>query len=270
MGISVVTWTLGMTAAQDVTSRAIELGLEGIQYAGDHRDVDPLELKSRAEQSGLRIIAVDPVNAAPEDPQAATEAGAIAYYRDVVDFAAALGSVPVTLHGLSLWTSNCADKGAARERLVRCCRAVDSYARTQGVRTLYEVCNHYEVPLIHTAFEFRELVREVGGSNMGLILDSFHMNIDEPDPSQALRDNLDILAIYHISDSGRGGIGSGHIDFRAQHDILVRGGFEGDIAVEPVLARLTPSTPPGNGAEHAALDEEIRRSVTCWQAYSAG
>lgn len=269
MGISVVTWTLGMTAAAEVTSKAIELGLDGIQYAGDHRDVAAADLKHHATQTGLKIIAVDPINAAPSEPKAATEADAIAYYRDVVDFAAELGSVPVTLHGLSLWTRNCSDSTAARERLVRCCKAVDGYAQQCGVRTLYEVCNHYEVPLIHTASECRELMRQIGGSNMSLILDSFHMNIDEPDPNQALRDNLDVLAIYHISDSGRGGIGSGHLDFRAHHDILVDGGFAGEIAIEPVLPHLTPSTAPTNRSERAALDQEIERSAQCWRAYSA-
>lgn len=216
-----------------------------------------------------KIIAIDPINAGPVDPSKATEDDAINYYKQVVDFAVAAGSVPVTLHGLALWTRNCPDRNAARKRLVSCCKAVDAYAQHRGVKTLYEVCNHYEVPLIHTAAECRDLMREIGGQNMGMILDSFHMNIDEADPIQALRDNLDTLAIYHVSDSGRGGIGIGHIDFKAQYDVLMAGNFDGEIAIEPVLSHLTPSTAPTDEADCEALDHEITRSADCWRAYSS-
>ncbi|WP_213878853.1 sugar phosphate isomerase/epimerase family protein [Pseudomonas sp. dw_358] len=267
MGISVVTWTLGMTDADQVTAKAVELGLEGIQYAGDHRDVDPRVLRERAQRAGLKIIAIDPINAAPANPSDASEEGAIDYYKKVVDFALAAGSVPVTLHGLSLWTRNCPDRASARKRLVECCRTVDEYARAHGVKTLYEVCNHYEVPLIHTAAECRQLMREVGSDNLGMILDSFHMNIDEPDPLQALRENIDCLAVYHISDSGRGGIGTGHIDFRAQYDVLAASGFAGEIAVEPVLAHLTPGTAPSSEADCVSLDRQIMKSSQTWRAF---
>lgn len=268
MGISVVTWTLGITDAVVVTNKAIELGLDGIQYAGDHRDINPRDLRDQAKVAGLKIIAIDPINAGPADPAKATEDDAIHYYKQVVDFAVAAGSVPVTLHGLALWTRNCQDRDAARKRLISCCKAVDAYARDRGVRTLYEVCNHYEVPLIHTAAECRDLMREIGGQNMGMILDSFHMNIDERSPLDALGDNIDSLAIYHISDSGRGGIGSGHIDFKAQHDVLMSCGFKGEIAIEPVLAHLTPSTPPSSNVDCEALGNEIRKSAEQWRAYS--
>lgn len=269
MGISVVTWTLGVSDSAAVTERAVALGLDGIQYAGDHRDANPEELRAKAQAAGLRVIAIDPINAGPKDPAQATQQAAIDYYKQVIDFAKAVGSVPVTLHGLSLWTANCADKTAARKRLVECCRAVDAYAQEQGVGTLYEVCNHYEVPLIHTAAECRQLISELGTNNLRMILDSFHMNIDERDPLQVLREHVADLAIYHISDSGRGGIGTGHIDFKAQHDLLRSAGFTGEVAVEPVLAHLTPSTPPASGEDNQALDEQIRSSAEQWRAYAS-
>ena len=267
MGISVVTWTLGITDAVAVTNKALELGLDGIQYAGDHRDINPQDLRDKAKVAGLKIIAIDPINAAPANPSQACEVDAIEYYKKVIDFAVAAGSVPVTLHGLALWTRNCPDRNAARKRLVACCKAVDAYAQDRGVKTLYEVCNHYEVPLIHTAAECRDLMREIGGQNMGMILDSFHMNIDERSPLDVLRDNIDSLAIYHISDSGRGGIGSGHIDFKAQHDVLMSSGFKGEIAIEPVLSHLTPSTSPSSEMDSSALDYEIRTSIAQWRSY---
>lgn len=267
MTFSVVSWTLGITDVDPLVAKLKTLGLDGVQYAGDHRDVDPDELRRKAQEAGIAIIAIDPFNAAPSNPDQASAAMAIEYYKRVVDFAVMTGDVPVTLHGLSLWTRNCRDAASARQRLVECCQAVDTYARERGIRTLYEVCNHYEVPLIHTAEQCRALIDEIGGDNMGMILDSFHMNINEPDPLRTLRAHARKLAIYHISDSNRGGIGGGHIDFAAQHAVLKEEGFEGEVAVEPVLAHLTPSTPPATSEDQRQLDREITKSAATWRDY---
>jgi len=267
MSVGIVTWTLGISAAEPVIAKAKALGMETIQYAGDFRDGPAALLREQAQAAGIGIIAVDPFNAGPPDPAKATQEAAIAYYRQVVDFAAALGSVPVTLQGLSQWTRNCADAASARARLLACCTAVDAYAVTRGVPTLYEVCNHYEVPLIHTVAQCRQLLHEIGSDNVRMILDSFHMNINEPDPVQTLRDHAAFTAIYHISDSGRGGIGSGHIDFKAQHAALVAGGFTGKVAIEPVLEHLTPSNPPKVDADRQLLDQQIRHSAQVWRSY---
>lgn len=264
--LGIVTWTLGLTAPRQVCARAQALGLDSIQYAGDHRDCDPAELAAQAASAGLGILAIDPFNAGPAEPAKATEEGAIAYYRDVVDFAARAGGVPVTLHGLSQWTRNCTGPTHARQRLLNCCKAVDGYARERGVATLYEVCNHYEVPLIHTADACRKLIHDVGSDNLRMILDSFHMNINEKNPLETLRQHAAFTAIYHISDTGRGGIGTGHIDFGAQRQALAQGGFSGAVAIELVLPHLTPSTPPSTELDHQALDEQVRHSAAFWRA----
>ncbi|NIE73283.1 sugar phosphate isomerase/epimerase [Pantoea sp. Ap-967] len=270
MKIGVVTWTLGLTAPAQAIAKARELGLDAIQYAGDFRDCSGSQLRQEAAAAGMRILAIDPFNAGPVQPDQASEQGAIAYYRKVIDFAVEAGHVPVTLQGLSQWTRNCPDKASAQSRLLACCKAVDAYAQEKGVRTLYEVCNHYEVPLIHTSDACRELISQVGGDNMRMILDSFHMNVNEPDPLATIRRNAAFTAIYHISDSGRGGIGSGHIDFRAQFDALLASGFTGDVAIEPVLPHRTPSLPPATGADAQLLDQEIMRSAAAWRSYLGG
>ncbi|WP_052469280.1 sugar phosphate isomerase/epimerase family protein [Pseudomonas massiliensis] len=270
MTLSVVSWTLSLTDPAALMRRVRALGLEGVQYAGDHRNTSAQALREQAMEAGIRVIAIDPFNAAPKDPDGASTEGAIAYYRQVVDFAAQVGHVPVTLQGLSQWTRNCPDRASAWRRLFDACQAVDDYACKRGVPTLYEVCNHYEVPLIHTSAQALELIERIGSGNLRLILDSFHMNIDEPDPIAALSRLAPNLGGYHISDSGRAGIGTGHIDFKAQHEALRANGFKGDVAIELVLPHLTPSRAPGTEADRATLDEQIRTSAQRWRGYAAG
>lgn len=269
-GLAVVTWTLGITDPAQIMARVTALGITCIQYAGDHRDCRGIELREQAAKAGVRVLAVDPFNAGPSNPSLATEEAAIDYYKSVVNFAVEAGVNAVTLQGLSQWTRNCPDSSIARQRLLVCSKAVDAYARSQGVKTLYEVCNHYEVPLIHTAAECHKLIQEVGGDNMRMILDSFHMNINEQDPLSTLQEYGMFTAIYHLSDSGRGGIGSGHIDFELHYRALLGGGFAGNVAMEFVLPHLTPSNAPAHPEDNERLDVEIRRSALAWRALVGG
>ncbi|OHV08910.1 TIM barrel protein [Kushneria phosphatilytica] len=150
--------------------------------------------------------------------------------------------------------------------IVECCRRLDEYASDCGVRLLYEPCNRYEVAMIHTAAEAEALLAEIGSDNIGVLLDSFHMNIEESDPCAALRRLAGRNGIYHISDSGRGGMGTGHIDYIAQHRALQEGGFNGPVAVELVLPHLAPTGLPRNAREQQMLDEQIRHSARIWRA----
>ncbi|WP_106476881.1 sugar phosphate isomerase/epimerase family protein [Phytohalomonas tamaricis] len=263
--LGICTWTLGIDDLHALMSKIKTLGLDGVQFCADGRQYQAEELRACVDEQGLELFAIDPFDCAPDDPEKASAEGAIAYYREVIDFAAASGAPAVTLQGLGQWTTNCDSDDEAWQRLVECCKALVPYAQKHGITPMYEVVNRYEMPLIRTAAEGRRLVAEVG-DELGLIPDSFHMNIDEADPCQALRDSAEWLVSYHISDSNRAGIGSGHINFPAQHRVLRQIGFSGPVMIEPVLPPLTPTTTPRSAAERDALDDEIHRSVATWRA----
>lgn len=60
----------------------------------------------------------------------------------------------------------------------------------------------------------------------------YHMNIEEDDPNQPLRDARDILAHVHVCDSNRAEPGAGHIDFAAAGEALRAIGYGGYLALE--------------------------------------
>ncbi|MBS0971384.1 sugar phosphate isomerase/epimerase [Chimaeribacter arupi] len=266
MQLATVSWPLGVNNVDTMMAQAAALRLTGVQYCGDPRQCPADRVKRAAAAHNIRIIAIDPLDCAPPHPAQATAERAVAFYRTLVDYARDTGCGVLTLQGLSQWTKQANTKQEAYAQLVACVRDVAAYAHEQGVSLLYEVCNHYEVPLIHTAREGLDLLDEVGSEAIRLILDSFHMNINEPSPVQAILAAGDRLGIYHISDSNRAGIGSGNIDFLAQYRALKQIGFSGDVAIELVLPHLTPMTPPQTEADRRRLDAEIRRSAAVWQA----
>ena len=95
---------------------------------------------------------------------------------------------------------------------------------------------------------FFPFIEAVGEANVGVLLDAYHMNIEESEPAAALRLAGDKLWLYHVADSNRQGVGRGHTDFRAQMTALADIGYDGPIIVE--------CTAPGPDPFTAIKDEE--------------
>ncbi len=130
------------------------------------------------------------------------------------------------------------------DALRTCCAA----ARPHGVRLALEPINRYETTLINNVAQGLELLERVGADNLGLLLDTFHMNIEEPDIEAGIRLCGDRIFHFHVADSNRWYPGAGHLDFRAILETLAATGYDGFISGEFL---------PRPDAETAA-----RRSIT--------
>lgn len=262
-------WILGMEDVADITATVKHLGLDGFQFHGDHRSHDPIELRQCAQAHGLTLFAIDPSRCAPQDGEQASPAAGQTYYRGVIDFAKACGCGHVTVHGLGFWCAGDPSRSDALEHLVSALSSLCDYAAGKGVELHWEPCNRYEIPMVRTCTQARELLAKVAQPNLHLILDSFHMNIEEHDAIKQIAQSVQYTSIYHISDSNRGGIGSGHIDFRGHHRALSEGGFHGPVMLEIVLPWLAPKTAPASDTEWRSLEAECARSIDAWNSYAA-
>jgi len=101
-----------------------------------------------------------------------------------------------------------------------------------GVTLLLEPINRYETNFINTAAEGIALLEEIGEPSMKLLLDTFHMNIEERTLAGALRDAGDRLGYVHIADSNRRAPGQGHIDFSAVMSALDAIAYRGMLVAE--------------------------------------
>ncbi|GHB14160.1 sugar phosphate isomerase/epimerase family protein [Salinicola rhizosphaerae] len=265
MTIGICTWTLGIDELDPLMAKIASLELDAVQYCEPVDRHSAEAVAASAASHGLSLIAVDPFDHAPHDSEEATAENAVAFYRKVIDFAADLGGVPATIHGLTDWTGNCDSREAAWEMIVECGKQLAAHAEARGIELLIEPCNRYEIPLLHTAADAERWIADIGSDRVRPLLDSFHMHIEEKDPYATLERFAERSAIYHISDSNRGGIGEGRVDFINQHDALKRGGFSGPVAVELVLPHLAPTGLPRNAEEQAMLDDQIRHSARVWR-----
>jgi len=109
-----------------------------------------------------------------------------------------------------------------------------AHAHRGGVRLLLEPLNRYEDHMVNTVAQATELVRAAGSPGLGVLADTYHMNIEEDDPLAALRAaaSAGVLGAVHLSDSNRHQPGAGHVDFAAVLTTLHEAGFAGTLGVE--------------------------------------
>jgi sugar phosphate isomerase/epimerase len=72
----------------------------------------------------------------------------------------------------------------------------------------------------------------VGADNFGLLLDTFHMNIEEPIIEESIRTCGRNIFHFHVADSNRWYPGAGHLDFKSILDKLFKTGYQGWISGE--------------------------------------
>ena len=132
---------------------------------------------------------------------------------------------------------------------VRALRAVGEYAAGAGVTVAVEPLNRFETYFLNTVEQGARLVEAVGSPHVRLLLDTFHMNVEEDDLPAAIRRARACVGHVHLSENHRGSVGAGHIPWRAVIAALREIGYEGLAVVESFSSRL----------------EELARATCIWR-----
>lgn len=119
-----------------------------------------------------------------------------------------------------------------RRNSVSVIRRLAERAAASGITLGLEFVNRYESNLLNTSAQTVEYIAEVGGPNVVVHLDSYHMNIEEADFRQPVLDAGDRLGYVHIGENHRGYLGQGHIDFAQLFGALAEVGYDGVITFE--------------------------------------
>jgi D-psicose/D-tagatose/L-ribulose 3-epimerase len=119
-----------------------------------------------------------------------------------------------------------------RDNSVAVLTRVAEKAKAAGVTLNLEIVNRFESNLLNTAAQGLAYIRDTGMDNIYLHLDTFHMNIEEADPAQAIKLAGDRLGYFHVGESHRGYLGTGTIDFVPIFDALLDRGYDDFITFE--------------------------------------
>jgi sugar phosphate isomerase/epimerase len=219
-------------------SKIASWGYDGVELAiRDPKLVGAEELIQVVSAHGLEIPAIGTGQAWGEeglsytDPDPDIRAAAIERTISHVSFAAQTGAVIIIglLRGI-------VKPGVLQEQamdwlvdaLQQCCAAAEPH----GVRLALEPICRYETTLINNLTEGLDLLDRVGAENMGLMPDTFHMNIEEPVIEDSIRACGDRIFHFHVADSQRWFPGSGHLDFASILGSLYATGYGGYVSGE--------------------------------------
>jgi len=227
-------------------ARIASLGYHGVELAiRDPRLVDVAELTYLLRRYDLAVPALGTGQAYGEEglsfthPSAEIRAKAVERIKAHIDLAQELGALVII--GLIRGEGG---GEQARSLLVEALRECCAYAQPRGVRLVLEPINRYETRLLNTIEEAIGVLDEVGSDALGILLDTFHANIEEPRVEDSIRLAGDRLFHVHIADSNRRYPGAGHFDFLGLLETLESIGYGGFLSAE-----ILPWPDPDRAAE---------------------
>jgi D-psicose/D-tagatose/L-ribulose 3-epimerase len=237
-GVNTMVWTTRVGEKQrPLLSRIREWGFDGAELflsleepaniPAVKKMLDELEL----ERTTCSVIPPE-VNLISRDP--ATRARGVEFLTKCVERTADLGARLICgplYAGLGVMTG----RGRTEEEWQWAIEGLGIAARRGrelGVTLCIEPLNRFETYFLNTSADAARLVRDVGEPNVRIHFDTFHANIEEQHPADALRAVATDLGHVHISENDRGVPGTGHVDWIGQLSALSEIGYDGWLTIE--------------------------------------
>lgn len=235
-------WTFGDISLEEKCKLAKEIGVDGVEVQGNLKQ-DPRELANLLAKYELKVLSVTPDNVDISSDNEDTRQKAVQYFLDLLTWARDLGADRICLHGEVGKIVGCGDIEKDWELLLDSTKTVMEKAVALQIEVVFEVLNRYENHQIVTAQEALKLIDAVNSPNLFVLLDAYHMNIEESNPVEALRTVGDKLGVYHVADSNRQAIGNGHANIIGQIEALQEINYMGPIIMEMTAEGPNPFTP---------------------------
>ena len=251
----VCNWIFGDEDLASTSAFLVEAGFEGVELKGDLGLYRPTDVNEVLADHGLSVLSLTPEDVDLAHPDSNLRAEALDYYLRLLDFAAAVDAPVVCCHGAVGRVRALTGYEEEYRHLLACVQLIAARAAELNLYLAMEVLNRYESHLLNTASQAVAFVTTVAASNVGILLDAYHMNIEEADPVSAIQQAGDRLFLFHVADSNRQGAGRGHTDFKALMVALKRVGYEGDVVIECAAVGPDPFTPE----KGAGWRDQVRR-----------
>jgi sugar phosphate isomerase/epimerase len=218
--------------------KARALGFEGVEiFAPDAPSLAAGPLGRLLDERGLKLAAVGTGagwvrhKLTLTDADGAIRARARQFIRGMIEAGAALGAPAIIGSMQGRWSAK-VPLDEAMKHLGEALNDLGEHAKRQNVTLLYEPLNRYETNLVSTLGGGTQLLATLATSNVRLLADLYHMNIEEADLAGALDAAASAIGHVHFADSNRRPAGGGHTDFATVAAALRRIGYGGYLSAE--------------------------------------
>lgn len=277
-GMQYIYWQKNLDASNYIThvQRAADSGFDVLEMGDDIlcslAKKDLSELKAIKDTLGIELsLGLDPpaYGELTAITRSQREAG-IAYYQNIFPKLEYL-DVHV-LGGRLLYTGShkpcievqTADLDRGKESLTILAKSAQAYGITLNI----EVCNRYECHIVNTARQGVDFLEDIGVSNVKLLMDTYHMNIEEESFADAILTAGKYLGHLHTIENNRRLPGRGHLPWNEIADALRRIQYQGMIVMEPLVqtggelanfCRIWRDMT--DGANEAEMDKHAQKSL---------
>lgn len=244
----------------DLLDRVKKLGFDCIEICIEEPEtIDPPRIRARLDALGLDVLVCGAFGPARDMSAEAEDVRAAAgtYLRACIDAAAELGS-PTVAGPMYAGVGNtqmrdAQGRRAQWDRAVATLGPIADHAAARGIKLALEPLNRFETDLVNTVAQGLAMLADIGRPNVGLLLDTFHMNIEEKNIPTAIRAAGDRIFEFHACSSDRGTPGEDHLPWPEIVDALGSVGYDGPVVIEA----FTPAI------------REIARAVSLWRPLAA-
>jgi len=216
----------------------IEIPLEGLD------DLEPGRGRAIVRDFGLGVSTCAAMGPDRDlvHPDPAIQQNGMAYIRGCIDITGRLGATnlvgPIYSAVGRTWQATPDERARDIDLLVKNLRTLAKYAGDHGVVICIEPLNRFETSLINLAAQAIEVVDRVDHPSCRIMLDTFHMNVEEKSLGNAIRAAGPRLHHVHACENDRGAPGSGNVTWQDMKQGLTDIGYDGPVVIESFTAKV--------------------------------
>lgn len=214
-------------------------GFDGVEIAiEDPAHIDPAFVRAQLDKYGLVCTSVCACFPPARDLRGtkAQQRATVSYVNQLINIADALGTEKII--GPLYSATGRADAVPAAEyrqqwkTVVRHIKTICAYAEEQGKVICLEPLNRFETDFLNTVDQGLKMIRDVNSPALKLLLDTFHMNIEEKDCAATIRRAGKYVGHVHASASDRGTPGNDNVEWSGVARALKDINYNGAVVIE--------------------------------------
>ena len=223
---------------QATIERLARLGYDGLEISGEPQGFDAGQVRSLLDEHGLECWGSVTLMTGGRDlvhEDYYVRMASVQYVKDCLSLVASMDGKILTV--VPSTVGKVVPMGSPEDEWAWCVEGLkecQAHAEQVGVRIGVEPLNRFETYFLNRADQAVALAKDVGG-NCGVTLDIFHMNIEEADWAQSIRDTGEYLVDFHVADNNRMPCGQGGLDWEAIITELAAIGYDDYLTVEFVV-----------------------------------
>jgi len=261
-GVNLWVWESPLTTERvgEMAPKVKQMGFDLVEVPlEDTSLIDGAKAGSIIRDLGLAVsatVAMGPDRDLIHEDKAIRDNGMV-YVKAAIDVCESMGATnlvgPLYSAVGRTWQQTADERAKDLDVLVSNLSELAAYAGDHGVKLGLEPLNRFETSFINIASQAVEVIDRVGNPALGIMLDTFHMNIEEKNLGDAIRAAGKRLIHVHACGSDRGAPGKGTVPWGDVAKGLSDIGYDGPLVIES----FTPKV------------KSIARAAAIWREFEA-